>query len=129
MLPFLGIVIISESFGSAILSFSISCYRSMLKHLSWTPRLLKQVQLVYYQLLQISPFSVQLLRSQLLREGLAVDLLFVADCSQELHRHHNSEQCLVHLTRISCSSVRHIRDMSWIVVALQCLSKDRSFTS
>ena len=49
------------------------------KHLSWSPRLLEQVQLVYYQLLQTSPFSVQLLRAQLPHEGLAVDLLLDAD--------------------------------------------------
>ena len=40
-----------------------------------TPHLLEQVLLVYYQLLQTFPFSVQLLRSQLSHEGLAVDLL------------------------------------------------------
>ena len=33
----------------------------LLKHLSWCPRQLEQVPMVYYQLLQTSPFSVMLL--------------------------------------------------------------------
>ena len=48
----------------------------------WSPRLLEQIKLVYYQLLQTSPFLMQLLRSQLPHGGLAVDLLG-ADCSLE----------------------------------------------
>ena len=31
---------------------------------------------------------------------------------------------VVHLPRISCSSVRHFPDLSWIVVALPCFSED-----
>ena len=71
--------------GSVILLFSRSCYRSLSKHISWSPRLLEQIMLVYYQLLQTFPFSVQLLRSQLLHAALAFDLLLGADCSPELY--------------------------------------------
>ena len=44
--------------------------------------------------LQTSPFSVQLLRSQLPHEGLAVAFLLGADCSPELYCHHNSHSCI-----------------------------------
>ena len=64
--------------GSVILLFSRSSYRSLSKHLSWSPRLLEQVLLVYYQLLQTSPVSVQPLRSQLPHEGLSK--VFSNDC-------------------------------------------------
>ena len=47
----------------------------MLKHLSWSPRQLEQVLLVYYQLRQTSPFSVMLLQSQLPHGGFVADLL------------------------------------------------------
>ena len=57
-LPFLGSVII----GFAILLFFRSCHSSLLKHL-------------YYQLLQIPPFSMPILRFQLPHKGLAVDIL------------------------------------------------------
>ena len=81
--------------GSAILLFSKSCHRHLSKHQSWTPLLFEQVLLVYYQLLQNYPFSVQLLRSQLSHKGLAEDLLLGADCSRELYCHHNSHSCIV----------------------------------
>ena len=42
---------------------------------------------------------------------------------------YSSEQYSVHLLRISCSSVRHFPDLSWIVEDLPCFSKVRSFTS
>ena len=48
-----------------------------LKHQSQSPRLLKQVLLVYYQLRQTSPFSVMLLHLQISHEGTVVDLLRV----------------------------------------------------
>ena len=47
----------------------------LLKHLLWSPRLLEQVLLVYYQLRQTSPFSVMLLQSQLPHGGSVADLL------------------------------------------------------
>ena len=59
--------------GRQILLFSRSCYRALLKHFSWSPSQLEQVLLVYYQLRQISPFSVMLLQSQLPHGGLVVD--------------------------------------------------------
>ena len=40
------------------------------------------------------------------------------DCSPVLrfdHNSHSSEQYSVHLLRISCSSVRHFPDLSWMV--------------
>ena len=64
-----------ESMGSPILLLSRYCYRCLTKHLSRSSRLREQVLLVYYQLLQTSPFSVQLLHSQLLHEPMTVDLL------------------------------------------------------
>ena len=54
----------------------------------------EQGPLVYYQLLETSPFSVQLLQSQLPREGLALDLLMGTDCSPELYCHYNSHSCI-----------------------------------
>ena len=59
--------------GSVILLFSRSYYRYLSKHLSWSPRPLEKDLLVYYQLLQTSLISVQLLRSQLHHEGLTVE--------------------------------------------------------
>ena len=114
--------------GSTILLFSRSCDRSLAKHLSWPPRLLEQVLLVYYQLLRTSPFSVQLLCSQLPHKVLAVDPLLGADCTPELYCHHNSHSCIalsniLSMLRISCSSVRHFPDLSWIVEDLPCFSK------
>ena len=70
--------------GKAILLFYRSCYRSLLKHQSWSTQQLEQVLLVYYQLLQTSPFSVILLQSQLPHKQLFVDSLFGVDCSPEL---------------------------------------------
>ena len=64
-LPFLGSIII----GFAILLFSRSCHSSLLKHL-------------YYQHLQIPPFSMPILRLQLPHKGLAVDI-HGADCSSK----------------------------------------------
>ena len=79
---FLGSVITAtESMGEAILLFSRSCYRFLLKHLSWSPRQLEQVLLVYYHLRQTSPFSVMLMQSQLPHGGLVADLLPGAGCS------------------------------------------------
>ena len=52
-----------------------SSYRSLLKHLSWSPRQLAQVLLVYYQLRLTSSFSVMLLHSQLPHGKLVADLL------------------------------------------------------
>ena len=52
-----------------------SCSPDPVTDLSWSPRQLEQVLLVYYQLLQTSPFSVMLLQSQLPRGGLVADLL------------------------------------------------------
>ena len=50
-----------------------------------------------------------------------------ADCSPEMHCHHNSpEQYSVHLLRIFCSSVTHFPDLSWIVEDLPCFSEVRS---
>ena len=67
--------------GYAILLFSRSCYRSLLKHLSWSPRQLEQVLLIYYHLRQTSYFSVMLLQSQLPHGGSVADLLPGAGCS------------------------------------------------
>ena len=110
-----------------------SCFPDLVTDLCQNPCLHEQVRLVYYQLLQISPFSVKLQGSQLSQSGLAVDLPLGIDCRPEPYCHHNpylfsSEQYSVHLLRISCSSVRHFPDLSWIVVDLPCFSKVRSVT-
>ena len=55
--------------------FSKSCYRSLIKHLSRSPRQLEEVLLVYYQFRQISPFPVILLQFQLPHGGSVADLL------------------------------------------------------
>ena len=106
--------------GSAILLFSRSCYKPLSKHQSWSPLLLEQVLLVYYQHLQTSPFSVQLLRTQLPHECLAVELGFNRSLEVYCHHHssylYSSEQYSVHLLRISSSSVRHFPELSWIFV-------------
>ena len=75
--------------------FSIFCYRSLLEHLSWSPRQLEQVLLVYYQLRQTSPFSVMLLQSQLPHGGLVADLLPGASCSPVQCCLDNSHSCTV----------------------------------
>ena len=49
--------------------------------------------------------------------------------SPQLSWLYSSEQYSVHLLRISCSSVRHFPDLSWIVEDLPCFSEVRSFTS
>ena len=67
----------------------------LLKHLSWSPRQLEQVLLVYHQLRQTSPFSVMLLQSQLPHGGLVADLLPGAGCSPVQHCLHNSHSCTV----------------------------------
>ena len=72
------------------LLFSRFCYRSVLKHLSWSPRQLEQVLLVY-QLRQTSPFSVMLLQSQLPHGGLVADLLLGAGCNPVQCGLHNSQ--------------------------------------
>ena len=73
---------------------------------------------------------MQLLRSQLPYEGLTVDLLLGADCSPELCCYHNSHTCIaLSNTQSICreslarSSVRHIPNLSWIVVDLPCFSE------
>ena len=81
--------------GRPFFCFSRSCYRFLLIHLSWSPRLLEQVLLVYYQLRQTSPFSVMLLQSQLPHGGLVADLLPGAGCSPVQHCLHNSHSCTV----------------------------------
>ena len=74
--------------------FSRDCHRSLLKHQSWFPHQLEEVLLIYYHSDRLL-FSVMLLQSQLPHEGLVVDLLLGADCSPELHCHHNSHGCIV----------------------------------
>ena len=115
--------------GSAILLFSRSCHRPYRNiYHGLLERVLLVYYQVYYQLMQTSPFSVQLLRSQLPHDGLSVDPLLGVDCSPELYCHYNSqlysyEQYSVHLLRISCSSGRHFPDLSWTVVDLLCFSE------
>ena len=45
--------------------------------------------------------------------------------SPQLSWLYSSEQYSVHLLRISCSSVRHFPDLSWIVEDLPCFSEVR----
>ena len=68
---------------------------SLLKHLSWSPRQLEQVLLLYYQLRQTSPFSVMLLQSHFPRGGSVADLLPGAGRSPVLRCLHNSHSCTV----------------------------------
>ena len=73
------------------------------------------------------------LQSQLLHEASVVDLLG-ADCSPELHCNHNSHGCVIlsnilPMLRISCSSIRHLPDLSGIVEDLPFFSEVRSFSS
>ena len=42
---------------------------------------------------------------------------------------YSSDQYFLHLLRISCSSVRHFPDLSWIVEDLPCYSEVRYFTA
>ena len=72
------------------------------------------------------------LQSQLLHGGSVADFLPGADCRSVLRCHHSchgSEQYSVCLLRMSYSSVRHFRDLSWIVDDLPCFSEVRAFTS
>ena len=85
----LQVALFRECNNQAILLYSRFCYRSLLKHLSWSPRQLEQVLLVYYQLRQTSPFSVMPLQSQLLHGQLVANLLPGAGCSPVLHCLHN----------------------------------------
>ena len=89
--------------GLAILLFSRSCYRPLSNYLPWSQRLLEPVLLVYYQLPQISPFSVQLLRYQLPYEGLIADLPLRVDCCPELYDDMN--HCLNVQAKTRCRSI------------------------
>ena len=73
--------------------FSRSCYRSLSKHLSWSPRQLEYVLLVYYQLQRTPPFAV--MQSQLPHGGSVADLLLGAGCSLVLYCFHNPHSCTV----------------------------------
>ena len=92
-----------------------------------------QFLLVYYQLRQTNHFFSDDTAILCSSQRSVVDL--VADCSAELHCHHNSHGCTVLSNilsicscRISCSSIKHFPDLSGINEDLPCFSEVRSFT-
>ena len=125
-MPFLGNVTISDRVhGVGILLVSSSCYRSLSKHLSWSPCLFEQALLVYYQLQQTSPYLAQLLRSQLPRERFTVNLLG-AYCSRELHCHHHSHSCIALGNKVKGGGVQNAPPPPSVMKVFLPLSKKLS---